>query len=86
MDQAWLVNGDQLSIVSCDGNIKLFSGDCYILKYTYLGSQRDESILYAWLGTASIKVRAMFPKFKFVYDEEIWMLTTTMGSTSEYSL
>ena len=51
MDQAWLVKGDQLSIVSCDEDIKLFSWDCYILKYTYSRSQRDESILYAWLGS-----------------------------------
>lgn len=60
MDQVWGVNGDHLSIMPSEGDIKLFSGDCHIVKYTYQSSQRDESILYAWLGTASIKVKAIF--------------------------
>ncbi|XP_021864178.2 villin-1 isoform X3 [Spinacia oleracea] len=53
--EVWGVNGDHLSIMPSEGDIKLFSGDCHIVKYTYQSSQRDESILYAWLGTASIK-------------------------------
>lgn len=53
--EVWRVDGDQVSIVPSEGEIKLFSGDCYIVKYTYPGSQRDESILYTWLGIASIK-------------------------------
>ncbi|KAL2898696.1 Villin-1 [Bienertia sinuspersici] len=53
--EVWGVNGDQLSIVPSEKDVKLFSGDCYVVKYTYPGTQRDESILYAWLGIASIK-------------------------------
>ncbi|XP_021720685.1 villin-1-like isoform X1 [Chenopodium quinoa] len=53
--EVWVVNGEHLSIVPSEAHIKLFTGDCYIIKYTYPSSQRDESILYAWLGFASVK-------------------------------
>ncbi|XP_048504657.1 villin-1 isoform X3 [Beta vulgaris subsp. vulgaris] len=53
--EIWGVDGNQLSIVPSEGHIKLFSGNCYIVKYKYPGSQRDESILYAWLGLESIE-------------------------------
>ncbi|KAF5188297.1 Villin-1 [Thalictrum thalictroides] len=35
--------------------IKLFSGDCYIVRYTYAGIEKDENVFYAWLGRNSIE-------------------------------
>ncbi|XP_049933743.1 villin-1 isoform X2 [Nymphaea colorata] len=32
---------------------KLFSGNCYILQYTYLGDEKEECIFYAWFGSDS---------------------------------
>lgn len=60
MVQVWEVNGDQLSILPSEGVAKLFSGHCYIVKYVYPGSQRDEIIFYAWFGIASTKVKTKF--------------------------
>ncbi|PRQ34453.1 putative villin/Gelsolin, ADF-H/Gelsolin-like domain-containing protein [Rosa chinensis] len=52
--KVWRVDGDRLSLVPASEQRKLFSGDCYILQYTYLGNERDENLFYAWLGGGSV--------------------------------
>nr|XP_011460943.1 PREDICTED: villin-1 isoform X2 [Fragaria vesca subsp. vesca] len=52
--KVWWVDGDRLSLVPASEQRKLFSGDCYILQYTYLGNERDENLFYAWLGRGSV--------------------------------
>ncbi|XVF46731.1 hypothetical protein PTKIN_Ptkin03bG0051900 [Pterospermum kingtungense] len=52
--KVWRVNGHELSLVPVSEQTKLYSGDCYIVQYTYAGNERDESLLYAWLGQASV--------------------------------
>lgn len=56
MFQVWRVNGNELSLVPVSEQKKLFSGDCYIVQYTYPGNGRDENLFYAWLGRESIAV------------------------------
>ncbi|XLS85664.1 hypothetical protein HN51_035830 [Arachis hypogaea] len=33
---------------------RLYSGDSYIVQYTFLGNGRDEALFYAWLGCKSV--------------------------------
>ncbi|GAB2230357.1 hypothetical protein Droror1_Dr00014620 [Drosera rotundifolia] len=54
-DSVWCVAGDKLRSVPVENAVKLFSGDCYVLQYTYPGIPRDETIFYAWHGHASIE-------------------------------
>ncbi|EEF36749.1 villin-1 [Ricinus communis] len=53
--KVWWVNGDELILLPVQKQIKLFSGDCYVIQYTYTGDERDENLLYAWLGRESIQ-------------------------------
>ncbi|KAJ9146791.1 hypothetical protein P3X46_029018 [Hevea brasiliensis] len=52
--KVWRVDGDELILVPAQEQIKLFSGDCYVVQYTYAGDGRDENLFYAWLGRASV--------------------------------
>ncbi|OMO84328.1 Villin headpiece [Corchorus capsularis] len=52
--KVWRVNDHELSLVPVSEQTKLYSGDCYIVQYTYPGNERDESLFYAWLGHGSI--------------------------------
>ncbi|KAB1227744.1 Villin-1, partial [Morella rubra] len=52
--KVWRVNGDELSILPVLEQTKLFSGDCYIVQFTYAGDDRDENLFYAWLGRRSV--------------------------------
>lgn len=58
--QVWRVNGDELSLLPAAEQMKLFSGDCYIVKYTYPGNGRDENIIYAWFGHESMTVSLVY--------------------------
>lgn len=82
MIQIWGVDGNQLSIVPSEGHIKLFSGNCYIVKYKYPGSQRDESILYAWLGLESIEVRVLRVVYMFssIFRPLYWTISICFSS------
>ncbi|KAK7305383.1 hypothetical protein VNO77_43288 [Canavalia gladiata] len=48
--KVWRVDGDELSL-SVTEPTKLYSGDCYIVQYTFPGNGRDEILFYAWLGS-----------------------------------
>ncbi|KAA3489670.1 villin-1 [Gossypium australe] len=52
--KVWRVNGHELSLLPASEQTKLYSGDCYIVQYTYPGTERDESLFYAWLGQGSV--------------------------------
>lgn len=50
------MDGDELSLLSVTELTKLYSGDCYIVQYTFLGNGRDETLFYAWLGSKCVTV------------------------------
>ncbi|KAJ6345291.1 hypothetical protein OIU78_008044 [Salix suchowensis] len=52
--KVWRINGEHLTLIPDPEQTKLFSGDCYIVQYTYPGSGRDEHLFYAWLGRDSV--------------------------------
>ncbi|KAK7301767.1 hypothetical protein RJT34_12642 [Clitoria ternatea] len=52
--KVWLVDGDELSLLSVTELIKLYSGDCYIVQYTFPGNGRDETLFYSWLGSRCV--------------------------------
>ncbi|XP_011032128.1 PREDICTED: villin-1-like isoform X1 [Populus euphratica] len=52
--KVWRINGEQLTLIPDPEQTKLFSGDCYIVQYTYPGNGRDEHLFYAWLGRDSV--------------------------------
>ncbi|KAL5164531.1 Villin-1 [Glycine soja] len=52
--KVWRVDGDELSLLSVAELTKLYSGDCYIVQYTFLGNGRDETLFYAWLGSKCV--------------------------------
>ncbi|OVA02671.1 Villin headpiece [Macleaya cordata] len=54
--KVWRVNENEVSLVPVVEQAKLFSGDCYIVQYTYPGDGKDEDLFYAWLGHNSIMV------------------------------
>ncbi|XP_028779934.1 villin-1 isoform X1 [Neltuma alba] len=56
MLKVWRVDGDKLSLLSDEEQTKLFSGDCYIAQFTFPGNERDETLIYAWLGHRCTKV------------------------------
>ncbi|CAN0910703.1 VLN1 [Linum grandiflorum] len=51
--KVWRVDGKELILLSVPEQKKLFNGDCYIIQYTYENNQRDENILYVWIGRES---------------------------------
>ncbi|XP_039041546.1 LOW QUALITY PROTEIN: villin-1-like [Hibiscus syriacus] len=52
--KVWRVDGHELVLIPAPEQTKLYSGDCYIVQYTYPGNERDESLFYAWLGHGSV--------------------------------
>ncbi|KAJ1384205.1 Villin/Gelsolin [Sesbania bispinosa] len=52
--KVWRVDGDELSLLSVTELTRLYSGDCYIVQYTFPGNGRDETLFYAWLGCRSV--------------------------------
>lgn len=58
--QVWRVNGDELFLLPVLEQTKLFSGDCYIVQFTYPGNDREENLFYAWLGRRSVMVSMMY--------------------------
>ncbi|KAL8140970.1 hypothetical protein V2J09_006991 [Rumex salicifolius] len=52
--KVWKLNNNEIHEVPAEKNIKLFSADCYIMQYTYPGSESNEHIFYTWLGRESV--------------------------------
>ncbi|XP_024003732.1 villin-1 [Eutrema salsugineum] len=53
--KVWRVDGDEVSLLSIPDQTKLFSGDCYILQYNYTYNERNEHLLYVWIGCESMQ-------------------------------
>ncbi|KAG5515121.1 hypothetical protein RHGRI_036230 [Rhododendron griersonianum] len=51
--KVWRVNADEVSLIPVAEQMKFYSGDCYIVQYTYAGLEREENLFYAWLGCRS---------------------------------
>ncbi|XP_008220688.1 PREDICTED: villin-1 [Prunus mume] len=52
--KVWRVDCEKLSLLPASEERKIFSGDCYVVQYTYLGNERSENLFYAWLGCGSV--------------------------------
>ncbi|XP_077238711.1 villin-like 1 [Tasmannia lanceolata] len=50
----WRVDYHDISLVPVTEQGKLFTGDCYVVQYTYPGDGKDEHLFYAWMGRHSI--------------------------------
>ncbi|KAL1195728.1 Villin-1 [Cardamine amara subsp. amara] len=53
--KVWRVDGDEVSLLSIPDQTKLFSGDCYIVQYKYTHNERNEYLLYVWIGCESMQ-------------------------------
>ncbi|XP_010521943.1 PREDICTED: villin-1 isoform X2 [Tarenaya hassleriana] len=53
--KVWRRDGDELSLLPIPDQTKFFSGDCYIVQYTYPFSGRDEHLFYVWIGCESMQ-------------------------------
>ncbi|XP_042444223.1 villin-3-like isoform X2 [Zingiber officinale] len=53
--QVWRVNGKDKNLLSSSDQCKFFSGDCYIFQYAFLGEEKEEYLIGAWLGKKSIE-------------------------------
>lgn len=51
--KVWMVDDEEVTVVPVEEQIKLYSGDCYILQYTYTYNEKEENLFYAWLGSKS---------------------------------
>ncbi|XP_073114819.1 villin-1 [Elaeis guineensis] len=52
--KVWWVSCHGASLVPAREQGKLYSGDCYIVQYTYTKGERDDHLFYAWFGKNSI--------------------------------
>ncbi|KAH0854589.1 hypothetical protein HID58_063690 [Brassica napus] len=53
--KVWRVDGGDVSLLSIHDKAKLFSGDCYIVQYKYTYNERNEYLLYVWIGCESME-------------------------------
>nr|VDC70758.1 unnamed protein product [Brassica rapa] len=53
--KVWRVDGGDVSLLSIHDQAKLFSGDCYIVQYKYTYNERNEYLLYVWIGCESME-------------------------------
>ncbi|KAJ4891286.1 Villin-1 [Raphanus sativus] len=53
--KVWRVDGDDVSLLSIHDQTKLYSGDCYIVQYKYTYNERNEYLLYVWIGCESME-------------------------------
>lgn len=68
--QVWRVDCEKLSLLPASEERKIFSGDCYVVQYTYLGNERSENLFYAWLGCGSVMVSGNHGLFPW----NLWLL------------
>jgi len=47
------------SLLSTEEQEKLYSGDCYIVQYSYVEDGKDYHLFFAWYGKDSVKVRSL---------------------------
>ena len=50
------MDSGNLNVVPVVEPMKFYSGDCYIVQYTYLSGGGEENLFYAWLGQKRLMV------------------------------
>ncbi|KAK1299381.1 Villin-1 [Acorus calamus] len=51
--KVWRVESHDISLIPVAEQTKLYTGDCYILQYIYPVDEKEEHLIYAWLGSNS---------------------------------
>ncbi|CAN6812584.1 unnamed protein product [Brassica oleracea] len=51
----WRVNNEEKILLEGAEQSKFYSGDCYILQYSYPGDDREEYLVGTWLGKQSVE-------------------------------
>jgi hypothetical protein len=67
------VDGDELTVLSVTEHTRLYSGDCYIVQYTFPGKGRDETLFYAWLGCKCAAVDVL-PVKQYLFTLDCFLL------------
>jgi hypothetical protein len=58
--QVWCVDGNAKTLLPKEDSGKFYSGDCYIILYTYhSGDKKEEYYLNYWIGKDSTAVSCM---------------------------
>lgn len=66
--QVWRINGNAKTMVTKGDIGKFYSGDCYVVLYTYSGDKKEEFFLCCWFGKDSILVSIVMSFFfKYLY-------------------
>uniref|UniRef100_A0A0D6R508 HP domain-containing protein n=1 Tax=Araucaria cunninghamii TaxID=56994 RepID=A0A0D6R508_ARACU len=52
--QVWRVNNKNKVPLPSSEQCKFYSGDCYIVQYTYPGDEKEEYLLCTWIGKQSV--------------------------------
>ncbi|XP_031503990.1 villin-3-like isoform X1 [Nymphaea colorata] len=52
--EVWRINGNAKTMISKEDIGKFYSGDCYLVLYTYPGDKKEEYFLCCWFGKDSI--------------------------------
>ena len=65
--QVWRVNNEEKILLEGVEQSKFYSGDCYILQYSYPGDDREEYLVGTWLGKQSVEVNFITDKHIFIY-------------------
>ena len=55
--QVWLVDHGGATLLCSEEQEQLYTGDCYIVKYSYVDDRKDYHLFFAWSGKNSVKVR-----------------------------
>ncbi|MQL77789.1 hypothetical protein Taro_010202 [Colocasia esculenta] len=53
--KVWRVDHNNISPIPATFQNKLYSGDCYVVQYTYNANERNGDLFYVWLGRQSTK-------------------------------
>ncbi|KAF8093794.1 hypothetical protein N665_0377s0006 [Sinapis alba] len=53
--QVWRINNEEKILLEGAEQSKFYSGDCYILQYSYPGDDREEYLVGTWLGKQSVE-------------------------------
>jgi advillin len=51
------VDRGNITLLSTEEQEHLYTGDCYIVKYSYADDKKDYHLFFAWSGKNSVKVR-----------------------------
>eukprot|EP00850_Spirogloea_muscicola_P010089 SM000058S18519 [mRNA] locus=s58:307696:314950:+ [translate_table: standard] len=51
--EVWIVEGSSLVLLDQDDHGKFYSGNCYIVRYSYQRDRREEYLVFVWFGGQS---------------------------------